>query len=57
MARVIGSTPFEDLERGVEFIDEELTLTTAEMPAGRLESFMEQDLIEDALMDDEEDVM
>ena len=60
VARVIGSTPFEDLERGVEFIDEELTLTTAEMPAGRLESFMEQDLIEDALMDDagdEEDVM
>ena len=49
VSSVIGSTPFEDIERGVQFCDEELLLTTAEMPEQRLESFVEQDLIDDAL--------
>ena len=53
VSTVIGSTPFEDVERGVQFCDEELLLTTAEMPAQRVESFVEQDLIDDAL--DQED--
>ena len=34
MAIVIGSTPFEDLERGV-FMDEDLMLTTAGLRAAR----------------------
>ena len=48
MATVIGSTPFEDLERGVQFVDEELMLTADEMPTGGVSSFVEQDLIDDA---------
>ena len=48
VATVIGSTSFEDLERGVQFVDEELMLTAAEMPSGGVSSFVEQDLIDDA---------
>jgi hypothetical protein len=48
VATVIGSTPFEDLERGVQFVDEELMLTAAEMPSGGVSSFVDQDLIDDA---------
>ena len=33
VATSIGSTPFEDLERGVKFVDEELMLTADEMPS------------------------
>ena len=49
MAMVIGSTRFEDLEREEQFIDEELMLTAAERPTGRVSDFVEQELIEDAL--------
>ena len=31
LTTVIGSTPFQDLERGVEFIDEELFYTTLDV--------------------------
>ena len=48
VATVIGSTAFEDLERGVQFADEELMLTVDEMPTGGVSSFVEQDLIDDA---------
>jgi hypothetical protein len=48
VATTIGSTPFEDLERGVQFVDEELMLTTDEMPSVNVSSFVERDLIEDA---------
>ena len=48
LATVIGSTRFDDLERGEEFADEELLLTTAERPAQRAEDFVEDDLIKDA---------
>ena len=49
---LIGSTAFEDLERGVQFVDEELMLTAAEMPANVTEYFVERDLLLDA-WDDE----
>ena len=55
VATVIGSTAFEDLERGVQFVDEELMLTCDEMPAGGVSSFVEQDLIDDAWGDGDED--
>ena len=55
IATVIGSTAFEDLERG-EFVDEELTVTTADLAAGGVRGVrVEQDLIDDALGDDDED--
>ena len=54
VATVIGSTPFEDLERGVQFIDEELGLTVDEMPSGRTNTFIERDLLEDAWACDDE---
>ena len=41
------------MERGVQFCDEELLLTSYEMPGARVESFVEQDLIDDALGDGE----
>ena len=44
---MIGSTPFEDLERGVMFIDEELMLTADEMPSANISSFLERDLVEE----------
>ena len=34
LATVIGSTAFEDLQRGVHFADEELLLVPDEMPIG-----------------------
>ena len=37
------------IERGEEFIDEELMLTSAEMPTTLVDSMVEADLIEDAL--------
>jgi hypothetical protein len=52
---VIGSTPFADLERGVEFCDEELMLTTEELPYGVVDDFVGRDLIDDALASDGED--
>ena len=48
MGSLIGSTAFEDLERGVQFVDEELMLTAAEMPLAQLAMFVERDLIQDA---------
>ena len=54
VSTIIGSTPFEDIERGVQFCDEELLLTAGEMPAQRVESFVEQELIDDALADEDE---
>jgi len=52
---VIGSTALEDLERGVQFADEELMLTVDEMPTGGVSSFVEQDLIDDAWGVEDED--
>jgi len=54
VATTIGSTPFEDLERGVQFIDEELMLTVEEMPSMGVASFVERDLIEDAWGDEDD---
>jgi hypothetical protein len=48
VATTIGSTPFEDLERGVKFVDEELMLTADEVPSGLVSSYIERDLLEDA---------
>ena len=48
VATTIGSTPFEDLERGVSFVDEELMLTVDEMPYLAASDFVERDLLEDA---------
>lgn len=48
VATTIGSTAFEDLERGITFVDEELMLTADEVPFGNLSSFIERDLQEDA---------
>jgi hypothetical protein len=48
VATVIGSTPFQDLERGVQFVDEELMLTAEELPRGSVSGFVEQDLLDDA---------
>ena len=53
VAAVIGSTPFEDLERGVQFADEELMLTAGEMPALSVDGFVERELLEDAWGEDE----
>ena len=50
---MIGSTPFDDLERGVRFADEELMLTIGEMPVASMDDFAERDLIEDAWGEDE----
>ena len=52
---VIGSTPFADLERGVEFCDKELMLTTEELPYGVVDDFVGRDLIDDALASDGEE--
>jgi hypothetical protein len=50
---VIGSTPFEDTERGV-FFDDDLLLTPEALSAGgRAEDFMGDELIDDALADDD----
>ena len=51
MAMVIGSTRFEDLERGEMFVNEELMLTAAERPALAASAFVEQELIDDAIGD------
>ena len=48
VATTIGSTPFEDLERGVSFVDEELMLTVDEMHYLAASDFVERDLLEDA---------
>ena len=55
VAKVIGSTPFTDLERGVEFCDEELMLTSEEMPYGMVNDFVDRELLDDALADEDED--
>jgi hypothetical protein len=55
VATTIGSTPFEDLERGTQFVDEELLLTVEEMPTARLSSFVEPDMIQDAFDEGEDE--
>ena len=52
ISTVIGSTPFDDLERG-EFIDEELMLTTADVECVRGHG-VEQELVDDALADEDD---
>ena len=54
VATTIGSTPFEDLERGVQFVDEELMLTADEVPSGIVSSYIDRDLLEDAWACDDE---
>ena len=54
VATTIGSTPFEDLERGVRFVDEELMLTADEVPSADISKLIERDLIEDAWDCDDE---
>ena len=48
LATVIGSTAFEDLQRGVHFADEELLLVPDEMPIGGVGEFVEDDMVRDA---------
>ena len=50
---LIGSTPFEDLERGATFVGEELILTEVEMHASSIETFCERDIIDDLCGDDD----
>jgi hypothetical protein len=50
---LIGSTPFEDLERGASFVGEELILTEVEMHASSIETFCERDMIDDLCGDDD----
>lgn len=51
---MIGSTAFEDLERG-EFLDDELTITKADIVYGGIkDGDIEQELIDDALADEED---
>jgi hypothetical protein len=52
VARVVGSTPFEDTERGV-FFDDDLLLTPETMAVGRVDGFIEAELIDDALADED----
>ena len=52
VATCIGSTPFEDLERGARFEGEELLLMAWEAPRD-VQSFVEQSMIDD-LCDTEE---
>ena len=54
VATIIGSTRFEDLERGVAFSDEELLLQPSELPTMPVEDFAEADMIEDAIAEEEE---
>ena len=53
MATCIGSTPFEDLERGAQFIGEELVLAAWEAPRA-VELFVEKSMIDDLC---DEDIM
>ena len=49
LATVIGSTAFEDLQRGLHFADEELLLVPDEMPIGGVVGeFVEDDMVRDA---------
>ena len=45
LATVIGSTAFEDLQRGVHFADEELLLVPDEMPIGAVGEFVDDDMV------------
>ena len=47
VATVIGSTAFEDLERGVQFCDEELVFTTDDAAMSGREAWLEQDMLAD----------
>ena len=47
LASVIGSTSFEDTERGIRFADEELLLMPDEMPAIRFDEYLSTDMLED----------
>jgi hypothetical protein len=53
VATCIGSTPFEDLERGAQFIGEELVLAAWEAPRA-VELFVEKSMIDDLC---DEDIM
>ena len=44
----VRATPFEDLERGVSFVDEELMLQVDELPSAAVESFVDREMLEDA---------
>jgi hypothetical protein len=50
LSRIIGSTAYHDLERG-EFLDEELTITSADIKLGVPRVSVEQELIDDAMDD------
>ena len=54
VASLVGSTPFEDRERGVQFVDEERMLTAAEMPSTVTERFVDRDMMLDAWGDEDE---
>jgi hypothetical protein len=41
---VMGSTAFEDLQHGMHFADEELSLVPDEMPVGAVGEFVEDDM-------------
>ena len=53
MAVVVGSSDFEDVERTLAFVDEELTFTTAEMQPADV-SFLDQEDYYDAHEDEDE---
>ena len=54
LTAAIGSSAFEDVERSVAFVDEELTFTTEEMLPGDI-SFLERSDIDAVMADEEED--
>ena len=55
---MIGSTPFEDLERGDAFVGEELTVTHADRQAAGItatDDLVDNDMIADALAESDAD--
>ena len=55
IATIVGSTAFEDIERG-EFVDEELMVTSKDLQArgGMYDTFVGDDLVADAIAGDDE---
>ena len=55
IATIVGSTAFEDIERG-EFVDEELMVTSKDLkaPGGVYDHLIGDDLVADAIEDDNE---
>ena len=51
VATCIGSTPFEDLERGAQFVGEEMVLSAWEAPSA-VELFVEKSLVDDLCDED-----